>query len=78
MSWEIVSRQQSILNRSASFAAKKAIKQARERLDRLAEAERIGWLKVQQMGVRMFGKAKGYSIQECKILMERIKTNGTK
>lgn len=53
--------------------AKRIRKQARERLDRLAEQEKVGWKGVQLLAQDLFGKTKDFSLGECKILMERIK-----
>jgi hypothetical protein len=48
-------------------------KQARERLDRVAVEERIGWKQVQLIAQDLFGKTKGFTIGECKRLMEEIR-----
>lgn len=55
-----------------SFAAK-YLKQAREKLDLVAEQERVGWRQVQLMAQDYFGKTKEFTVSECKYLMEEIK-----
>jgi len=48
-------------------------KRARERLDLIAEQEKVGWKRVQLKGQDLFGKTKGFTIGECKRLMEEIR-----
>ena len=48
-------------------------KRARERLDRIAEEEKVGWKQVQLLAQDLFGKTKGFMIGECNRLMEEVK-----
>lgn len=51
----------------------KSLKQARERLDLAAESNRRKWSEVQLIAQNLFGKTKGFTIGECKILMKEVK-----
>lgn len=48
-------------------------KRAREQLDKLAERERIGWNQVRMLAKERFGKVSGFTLGECKELMDEVR-----
>lgn len=53
--------------------AERKLKHTRERLDFTAQDQRKGWKGVQLIGQDMFGKTKGYTIRECRKMLEEVK-----
>jgi hypothetical protein len=70
MAFELV---QQIVNKESESARKKS----REQLDLIREENRVSWLVLRQMAVKLFGKEKGLSLSEIRKLKEEIKRNGS-
>lgn len=51
----------------------RSLKQTRERLDLVAESNRMKWSDVQLIAQDLFGKTKGFTIGECQRLMKEIR-----
>jgi hypothetical protein len=61
-----------IIARGVTHQLTDSKKRAREQLDRLAEKERVGWNQVKLLAQERFGKVSGFSLNECKMLMEAV------
>jgi hypothetical protein len=55
---------------------KRARKQAREKLSRVAQQYRVTWKEVLNIAMKTFGKDSGFSISECETLIKEIKKGG--
>jgi hypothetical protein len=58
-----------IVNKESESARRKS----REQLDLIREENRVSWLVLRQMAVKLFGKEKGLSLSEIRKLKESIK-----